>query len=133
NKGSNSWIKRGFVVMSYIGLLGRVVETSQYSSKVMLLNDPSLSVSAIDQRSRQEGLVCGTLESSLVMRYLPKDADIAVSDVIITSGLTNIYPKGLIIGTVVEIGEEFSGLSRYASIKPAVNLSSIEEVLIIIP
>ena len=133
DKGSTSGIKRGFVVMSYLGLLGRVMETSQYSSKVMLANDPSLSVSAIDQRSRQEGLVCGTLGSSLVMRYLPKDADIQISDIIITSGLTDIYPKGLIIGTVVEIGEEFSGLSRYASIKPAVNLSSIEEVLIIIP
>jgi len=69
----------------------------------------------------------------LIMKYLPKDADIRVSDLIITSGLTEAYPKGLLIGSVVNIGEEFSGLSRYCQIKPVVNLSSIEEVLIIIP
>ncbi|MDD2752493.1 MAG: rod shape-determining protein MreC [Candidatus Omnitrophica bacterium] len=132
-KGSAAGIKRGFVVISYLGLLGRVVEVAQYSSKVVLVNDPALSVSALDQRSRQEGLVSGTLGNTLVMRYLPRDADIQVSDTIITSGLTDIYPKGLFIGTVVEVGEEFSGLSRYANIKPAVNLSGIEEVLVIVP
>lgn len=133
NKGSSSGLKRGFVVISYLGLLGRVAETSRYTSNVVLVNDPGLAVSAIDQRSRQEGLVSGALGSSLVMRYLPKDADIQVSDNIITSGLAGVFPKGLIIGTVVEVGDEVLGLSRYATIKPAINLSSVEEVLVIIP
>jgi len=69
----------------------------------------------------------------LIMKYLPKDSDIKASDIIITSGLTDNYPKGLLIGRVISIGEEFSGLSRYAIVKPAVDLSNIEEVLIIIP
>lgn len=133
DKGSSAGIKRGNAAISYLGLVGRVCETSAYVSKIVLINDPSLAVSAIVQRSRQEGLVSGTLGSTLVMRYLPKDADIQSSDVISTSGLTSVYPKGLLIGAVVEVGEEFSGLGRYAIIKPAVNLSSIEEVLIIIP
>jgi rod shape-determining protein MreC len=98
----------------------------------MLINDPNFGVSAIVQRSRQEGLISGTLGGSLIMKYLPKDADIQISDVIITSGLTPIYPKGLLIGKVLTLGEELSGLTRYAIIKPAVNLSNIEEVLIII-
>ena len=133
NKGSSSGIRKGFVVISYLGLVGRVVETSQHVSKVMLLSDSSFSVSSIDQRSRQEGLVAGTLGSTLVMKYLPKDADVLEQDIVVTSGLTETYPKGVIIGTVVDVGEELSGLSRYAVIKPAVNLSSLEEVLIIIP
>jgi rod shape-determining protein MreC len=66
------------------------------------------------------------------MRYLPEEPDIKIGDVIITSGLNYTHPKGLLIGTVIEIGKEFSGLSRYAIIKPAVELSSIEEVLVII-
>lgn len=99
----------------------------------MLINDPDFGVSAVVQRSRQEGLVSGTLGNNLIMRYLPKDADIKVSDIIVTSGLTGKYIKGLLIGRVVEIGDEFSGLSRYCLIKPAVSLSNIEEVLIIIP
>ena len=133
NKGRFNGIKRGMVVITYLGLAGRVIETQETSSQIMLINDPNISVSAIDQRSRWEGLVQGTLGGSLVMRYLSRESDIRAGDKIITSGLTGIYPKGLLIGSVVEIGEEFSGLSRYAIIKPAVNLSSIEEALIIIP
>jgi rod shape-determining protein MreC len=73
------------------------------------------------------------------MKFLPKESDIQVLDTIITSGLTStlgltsIYPKGLIIGTVIALQDEFSGLSKYAVIKPSVDLSGLEEVLIIIP
>lgn len=133
DKGGRQGIKCGFAAVTYLGLAGRVIETTNFTSKIMLINDPAFSVSAVVQRSRQEGLVSGTLGSSLAMRYLPKESDIRPTDTIITSGLTDAYPKGLLIGTVVNIDEEFSGLSRYAIVKPAVNLSSIEEVLIIIP
>jgi len=133
DKGSHNGIRRGFVVITPSGLAGRVIETTGSASKVILINDPGFGVSAIVQRSRQEGLVSGTLGHSLIMKYLTKDADIKVSDVIITSGLTSAYPKGLLIGSVLNIGEEFSGLSRYAIIKPAVDLDSIEELFIIIP
>lgn len=133
DKGSYSGIKRGFVAINYLGLVGRVIDTTNVTSRIMLINDPNCGVSAIAQRSRQDGLVSGTLGRSLIMKYLPKDSDIKVSDIIITSGLTSVYPKGLLIGTVVNIGEEFSELSRYAIIKPAVGFSSLEEVLIIVP
>lgn len=133
DKGRANGIKCGYVAINYLGLVGRVVEVSDSTSKIMLILDPSLGVSAMVQRSRQEGLVSGSLSGSLVMRYLPKDSDITISDTVITSGLTALYPKGVIIGKVISLGEEFSGLSRYAVIRPAVNLSLIEEVLIIIP
>ena len=132
NKGRHHGIRTGFVVTSFNGLVGRVVDAGEFISRVMLLNDPNLSVSALDQRSRQEGLVCGTLGNSLIMKYLSRDADINPGDTIITSGLTHFYPKGLMIGQVIDVGQEFSGLSKYAIIKPAANLSNIEEVLIII-
>lgn len=131
DRGQDNGIKKGFIAITPLGLAGKVVETTASVSKIMLVNDPNFSVSAIDQRSRQEGLVTGTLGNSLLMKYLPKDADIKVSDVVLTSGLTATYPKGLIIGTVIEVAEEFSGLSRYAILKPAVNLN-LEEVLVII-
>jgi rod shape-determining protein MreC len=133
DKGSNNGIKRGMTAINYLGLLGRVIETTAFTSKIMLINDPNLSISGIVQRSRQEGLVSGTLGNHLIMRYLSEESDIKIQDVIVSSGLNEIYPKGLLIGRVVDIGKEFSGLSRYALIKPAVNLSNIEEVLIIVP
>lgn len=132
DKGGTSGIKHGMAVITYLGLAGRVVTTTSTSSNIKLINDPDISVSCMVQRSRQEGLVSGALGSFLIMKYLPKEADINSGDTIITSGLTEAYPKGLIVGTVVNVGEELSGLTRYAVIKPAVNLNSIEEVLIIV-
>ena len=132
DKGSFNGIKRGMVAVTHLGLLGRVIETAESTSKILLISDPNLSISGIVQRSRQEGLVSGTLGSNLIMRYIPEDADIKIRDVVVTSGLNAAYPKGLLIGRVVDINNEFSGLSRYAIIKPAVNLSDVEEVLIVI-
>ncbi len=131
DKGKGSGIKSGMVVINYLGLVGRVIEASASTAKIALINDPNFAVSGIVKRSRQEGLVCGALGSSLIMKYLPADADIEPSDTIITSGMAELYPKGLLIGTVVEIIEEFSGLASYAIIKPVVELSNVEEVLII--
>lgn len=133
DKGVKHGIRRGMVAMTYLGLAGRVIETTSFTSKVMLINDPNLGVSAIIQRSRQEGLVSGTFGNSLIMRYLSNDADVQMSDTVITSGLTDVYPKGILIGKVVEVGEEFSGLGRYCVIRPVVNTSNIEEVLIVMP
>lgn len=132
DKGSSDGVNRGLAVSGYLGLAGRVTEVTKNTSKVLLINDPGMAVSAVAQRSRQEGLVSGSLGNYLIMKYLPKDADILPSDLVLTSGLTGIYPKGLLIGTVVSVGEEFSGLSRYAIIKPAVNPGNIEEVLVIV-
>lgn len=132
DKGRYHGIEKGMAVVNYLGLLGKVVEAAQYSSKVMLINDANLAISGMVQRSRQEGLVGGTLGTYLIMKYLPEEPDIQIRDLIVTSGLNRSYPKGLLIGTVVDIGVEFSGLSRYAIIKPAANLSNIEEVLVII-
>jgi len=133
DKGVYNGVKPKMMAMSYSGLIGKVIESSNHVSKIILINDPNFTISAISQRSRQEGLVCGTLSGVLIMRYLNSDSDIRVQDTIITSGLTGNCPKGLPIGSVIALEDEFSGLSRYAIIKPAVDLSNIEEVLIIIP
>ncbi|MDD5561209.1 MAG: rod shape-determining protein MreC [Candidatus Omnitrophica bacterium] len=133
DKGRDSGIRTGMAVINTQGLVGRVIESSGSNSKILLINDPSQGVSSIVQRTRQEGLASGSLGANLIMRYLPADAQIAVGDIIITSELSRVYPKGLLVGTVVNIGKEFSGLSCYAVVKPAVKLSDIEEVLVIIP
>lgn len=133
NKGRYNGIKSKMVVISSQGLVGSIVETTDNTSKVLLINDPNQGISSIVQRSRQEGLVNGTLGTNLIMRYLPDDAQIMVGDIIITSELSQMYPKGLLLGRVVNIGREFSGLNRYALVKPAVDLANIEEVLVIIP
>jgi len=133
DKGKSNGVRRGMVVISLQGLVGRISESSDNSSKVLLINDPASGISSIVQRSRQEGLVSGTLGTNLIMRYLPENADIVLNDTIITSELSQICPKGLLVGKVISLGKELSGLNRYAMIRPAVDLASIEEVLVIIP
>lgn len=133
DKGSYSGIRKGMAVINGDGLVGRVVESSGSNSKVLLINDPSQGVPAIVQRTRQQGLVNGSLGANLIMRYLPDDAQIVPGDTIVTSDLSRVYPKGLIVGTVVNVGKEFSGLSIYAIVRPAAELYNIEEVLVIIP
>jgi len=133
DKGRYNGIKSGMAVISPKGLVGNIVEVMDNVSKVLLINDPDQGIYSIVQRSRQEGLISGTLGSNLIMRYLPDEAAIMVGDIIVTSELSQIYPKGLLLGRVVSIGREFSGLNRYALVKPAVDLASIEEVLIVIP
>jgi rod shape-determining protein MreC len=133
DKGRYNGIHPGMAVINSWGLVGNIVESTDNASKVLLINDPNQGVSSIVQRSRQEGLINGTLGTHLIMRYLPDDAQIEVGDTIVTSELSQIYPKGLLIGKVVNIGREFSGLNRYALVKPVVDLANIEEVLVIIP
>lgn len=133
DKGASSGIRKGYVCVGFLGLIGRVVEVSASSSKVMLINDPNLCVSAVLARSRQEGLICGSLSGVLLMKYLTSESDIQVADEILTSGLTDVFPKGIMIGTVSRIRQEFSGGNRYAVVRPAVDLGTLEEVLVIIP
>jgi len=133
DKGKYNGIKSGMVVVTPRGLVGSIVESMDDTSKVLLINDPNQGIPSIVQRSRQEGLVSGTLGSNLIMRYLPDEAQIVVGDIIVTSELSQVYPKGILVGRVVNIGREFSGLNRYALVKPIVDLASIEEVLVIIP
>lgn len=131
DRGSLRGVRKGAASVSFLGLAGRVTDVRDNTSTVTLINDPNVSVSARVQRSRQEGLVCGSLGGALIMKLLPKDCDIAAGDTIVTSGLTAIYPKGLLIGTVSTVARDFSGLSMYAVIKPSVDLASLEEVLVI--
>ena len=132
NKGASAGIKKGAAAASFLGLAGRVIDVQPDTATVTLINDPSVSVSARILRSRQEGLASGSLGGTLLLKLLPRDCDIIKGDVIVTSGLTRVYPKGVLIGTVSAIVKDFSGLSMYAVIDPAVDLASLEEVLIIV-
>lgn len=132
DKGSRSGIQRGMIVITYQGLVGKIAEVTGFTAKVMLVTDADFAVSAMCRRSRQEGSISGTLGNNLLLRYLPQAPDIQAGDTIITSGLNPACPKGLLAGSVIEIGKEFSGLSSYAVVKPAVDLSNLEEVLVVV-
>lgn len=131
DKGRSSGIQKYAPVITYSGLVGKVLELGQYSSKVILINVCDLSVPALNARTREQGLVCGTLDGQCKLRFLDIDSDVKEGDIITTSTLNMVYPEGVAIGTVKIVGVESSGLGKFAILKPAVNVSCLDEVLIV--
>ncbi len=132
DKGYQSKIKVGMAVISSDGLVGRTQEVGANTTRVILISDPNLNVAALLERSRQSGVVSGTLSDKLIMRYLDKNSDIRVGDLVLTSSVSSIYPKAIPIGRVSSVATEAGGLSVFALVQPAVRLTSIEEVMVIL-
>lgn len=133
NRGGAHGVKKYAPVFTPAGLAGKVLEVGMFSSKVMLMSDPDLGVPAMNARTREHGLVSGTLDGRCKMRFLDLDSDIKEADLIVTSGLNLTYPEGIVIGRVAIVGMESSGIGKFAVLEPAVRVGSLEEVLVVVP
>jgi rod shape-determining protein MreC len=131
NKGDRDGIRPEMGVMTSAGIVGRVVKTGPFSSIVLLVTDPHNAITGIIQRSRDEGIVEGTSQGRARIKYLPLLANIRVGDIVVTSGLTGGFPRGIVIGTVLTMQKEEGELFQSAEIAPQADLSKLEEVLII--
>ncbi|MCR4337955.1 MAG: rod shape-determining protein MreC [Candidatus Omnitrophica bacterium] len=131
DRGIEDEVAVGMPVVSGLGIVGKVAEVSRHHSKVIMLTDPSFSVIALAQRSREVGLVSGTLQGICRMRYLADEADIEVGDQVITSKLSSSFPEGLVIGQITAVQSAGKGLAPEYIVTPSVTLSQIEEVLVI--
>ncbi len=132
DRGQKDGIKEGMPVVNALGVVGKVAEVSENQSKVILLTDSQFSVAALVQRTRESGLVSGTLQGICRMRYIRQDAKVQVGDKIITSKLSFSFPENLIVGEVTSVHENPRGPSVECTIQPAVSFSQIEEVLVIL-
>jgi rod shape-determining protein MreC len=138
NKGSVHGVEKNMAVVTSQGLVGNVFSVSHISSQVMLLTDMRRAVSAMVQRSREPGEV-GIVENApghpgyLKMVNLPREANIQTGDIVISSGLGGIFPKGLVIGYVLELGEDEYGILQSALLRPAANFNRLEEVFVVAP
>lgn len=136
DRGRNDGVVNNMAVMTNDGLVGRVVETAANWSRVKILPDVSSSISAIVQRTRDGGIVKGNISGTagdelLRMIYLPTDSDAQVGDKVITSGFGDIFPKGLYIGTVVELYKNEYDSFVTAVVEANVDFYHIEEVLLV--
>jgi len=134
--GMSSGIHVNMPVVNEKGLIGRVVHTGANWSRVISIIDASSGVSGIVKRTRDNGMLSGraTLDDEtalLTMANLPLDADLMPGDTVITSGLAGIFPKGIAIGEVVEVTPSSDGMRNFALVKPWVDFSRLEEVMII--
>lgn len=135
DKGSLSGIKQNDCVMTADGMVGFISEVGTTFSVVTLLSDPSMQMGAMISRTREVAVCQGDFvlmrSGKLKLSYLKKDADIMVGDPIETSGLGEVFPKGVLIGYIEEVVPESHGISDYAVIRPAVDLNDLKTVFVV--
>jgi rod shape-determining protein MreC len=132
NKGKLDGVRVDMPVVSARGVVGRVVSVSSHYAKVLLIIDQNSAVDILVQRSRDRGMVKGMFTDVCRMDYLVSTSDVVVGDVVLTSGLGGVFPKGLLVGQVTSVDETPGELFKEVLVKPAVEFSKLEEVLILL-
>jgi rod shape-determining protein MreC len=131
DKGTLHGLKTDMAVLAPAGVVGRVIKPTARSAIVQLLIDRNAAAGVIIERSRAQGVAMGAGDGRLRLEYMSEAFDVAVGDEVVTSGIDNIYPKGFAVGKVDSI-EKSGAAYRRISIKPAVDFSGLEEVLIVL-
>lgn len=133
DQGAAEGVERNMAVISPAGLVGRVASTTAHTAQVNLLTDREMAVGVVAQDSREtRGIVEGVGDDNLLrMANIPYYSKITVGEKAVTSGLSQIYPQGILIGTIQEITDEAGGLLKSAVVKPVVHFDQLEEVLLI--
>jgi len=132
NAGSADGVGLGMpVVTGGAVLIGRIAEVSTHTSKVQLLNDTASNVAVFLQQSRATGLVAGQADGSLRLGFVPHEETIAEGEIVLTSGLGGVLPRGLVVGQVSQVIRQDFALFQEAVVRPAADYQRVELVLII--
>ncbi len=131
DKGTRDGVRADMSVIAPAGIVGRLVVPSLRSAKVQLLIDRNAAAGAIIERTRAQGVVVGGGDDRLRLEYMSEAFDVVVGDVVVTSGIDGIYPKGFAIGRIESVERAGTAYKRI-TIKPAVDFSSLEEVLVVL-
>ena len=141
NKGSRQGVKKGMPVVAWQGdiegLVGKVLSVGPGSSEVLPLYDPQCIVSSRVDTTRDEGLVSGQGQDrgTLVMRYVKKIAKdkISYGDLIVSSGLGGLYPKGINVGRIREISAPAYDTSLVLQVQPIISFERLEYIFLLLP
>ncbi|MBI5207173.1 MAG: rod shape-determining protein MreC [Candidatus Firestonebacteria bacterium] len=131
NRGTKYGIKKNMAVITPDGLVGKIVEGTKWTARVQLILDMNSSLGVIIQRTRTVGILRGLSQKICQLDYISRTKDVKIGDMVITSGLGGIFPKGIPIGKVSKIEKDNYGLFQKVEINPNVNFYNIEEVLIL--
>ncbi len=132
NRGRADDVPRLAAVISPDGLVGRVVEVRPGAAVVQVLTDPASTVGAHAVRSRTPGFVEGEPRGTLRFKYMARDGSgLQVGDLVVTSGLGGVFPRGIPIGRVKAIEDRGAALFSYAALEPAVDFARLDEVLLV--
>jgi len=130
NKGTDDGIQKDMAVIAPTGIVGRVQAVLSGTAKVILITDPGSTLAVRVQRNREEGLLEGKI-ITCALKYVSYYADIQEGDLLVTSGLDGIYPKGLPVATVTKVTRHEASAFQTVVAEPAVRLSRLEEALVL--
>ena len=131
DKGKNAGIEPDMAVMTSDGIVGKVLLVYPSVAQVLLISDQSSGVGAMLEKTRLQGVLRGTPNGEVALERVMSDEQVQVGETILTSGGDQIFPKGLPVGKVTEVGNG-KDLFLNIKIKPAADLSKLEEVLVLI-
>jgi rod shape-determining protein MreC len=134
DKGSAQGVFYGATVLSPSGVLGRVISVSANSASVQLLVDRDSGAAVLTERGRVDGIVSGFQDDAdgsplLLMKYVPSLAVVAPGEVVVTSGLDQLFEKGLVVGTVFRVAEP-AGLFKDVWVRPSASPAFAEQVFV---
>jgi len=131
NRGTRDGISEGMAVVTDQGMVGRIIDVTALASRVLLVTDPSSSISGRLQESREPGNVVGLLTGGLRMRDIPLDAEVSEGELVVTSGLGGNLPPDLEIGIVTSRRQFEFEITQEAEIRSLIDFDNLEIVLII--
>jgi len=132
NRGEDDGIREQMGVITPAGVVGRIVRTSGATSIALLTIDPNVAIAGMVQRTREEGMVQGTSQGLVRMKYISPLSSVKKGDAVVTSGLTGGFPRGVLIGEVSRVEESEDNLFQTAEIVPTVQFRYLDEVLIVL-
>lgn len=131
DKGSSDGVAANMAVVAPDGVVGRVTQPAARAALVQLIIDSNAAAGAVVERTRVQGIVVGTGDGTLRMDFAPATGDVVSGDVVVTSGIDGLYPEGFVIGTVTRVSRG-DGLYHEIAIRPAVDFSRLEDVLVVL-
>lgn len=132
NRGESSGIRKDMAVINSEGVVGRILRTTEDTADVVTVLDLLSAVDAIVERTRARGIVEGMTDESCQLKYTLRTDDVVPGDILISSGLGGIFPKGVPVGVVHSIKKKSYGITQDIEVRPSVDFSKLEEVMVIV-
>jgi len=130
DKGADAGLNVDLGVVTPDGVAGKVIAVYPHSAQVLLITDPAAGAGGIVERSRAQGVLKGTGRGRCQLDYVMNEDAVSVGDVVLTSGLDRIFPKGMPLGKVVKTGS--GNIYKDIEVTPSVELDRLEEVLVLV-
>jgi rod shape-determining protein MreC len=140
DRGTLDGVRKGAAVLAPEGVVGQVLLAGRHASRVLLITDHNSGVDGVVQRTRARGIVEGAFSSTsraegegggCGLKFVKRTERLEVGDLVVTSGMDGIFPKGLPIGHIAAIDKRGQGLFQYATVEPTVDFGRLEEVLVV--